>query len=155
MPVKLKINIIDDSELRNALVSEYDLSSQIKLCKYALMLAAHILTMVNYQYMDNAVINEGFLIHQKWQEGKAGIHELRQVGFKIHKMAKACDDIVIQTALRVVGQAISTGHMKEHAIVASDYAIKVVNLLLPDDMNAIRQERIWQINHLKHLEEFD
>ena len=34
--------------------------------------------------------------------------------------------------------------MPEHAIVASDYAIKVINLLHPGDRAAAR-ERQWQI----------
>lgn len=56
-----------------------------------------------------------------------------------------------QTVLRVVGQAVATGHMREHAMVSSDYAVKVINLLFPNDINAVRQERFWQIEHLKIL----
>ena len=53
----------------------------------------------------------------------------------------------------MVGQAVATGHMREHAMVASDYAIKVINLLFPNNVNAVKQERLWQINHLKNVEE--
>ena len=35
--------------------------------------------------------------------------------------------------------------MPEHAMVASDYAIKVINLLYPSDRAAITRERQWQI----------
>ena len=40
---------------------------------------------------------------------------------------------------------IGTGHMPEHAMVASDYAIKVINLLYPSDRAAITHERQWQV----------
>ena len=38
-------------------------------------------------------------------------------------------------------------------MVSSDYAVKVINLLFPNDINAVRQERFWQIEHLKNIEE--
>lgn len=75
--------------------------------------------------------------------------DVRQAGFKVHQLAKACDDPVIQTALRVAGQAVSTGHMREHAMVASDYAIKTINLKYPHDMNAVKVEREWHISTLR------
>lgn len=153
MATKVKIKIADDAVLRNVLDAEYEVSSQIKLCKYALLLATHILTMVGYPDIDNEVINEGYLTNQKWQEGNARMYDVRQAGFKIHEMAKACENIVMQTALRVAGQAVATGHMREHAMVASDYAIKVVNLLSPNDMDAVKRERKWQIEHLKGIQE--
>ena len=66
-------------------------------------------------------------------------------------MAKASKDDMTRTALRVVGQAVATGHMKEHAMVASDYAVKVVNLLYPNDIDAVKNERLWQISCLKAI----
>lgn len=48
-------------------------------------------------------------------------------------------------ALRVAGQAVALDHMKERAMAASDYAIKVINLMYPNDMDAVIQECHWQI----------
>ena len=42
-------------------------------------------------------------------------------------------------------QAIATGHMRGHAVVSSDYAIKVMNLLFPDTMEKVEEERNRQI----------
>lgn len=79
------------------------------------------------------------------------MHDVRQAGFEIHRLAREYEDKIIQNALRVVGQAVSTGHMKEHAMVASDYAIKVVNLMYPNDINKATEERLWQINILNSI----
>ena len=79
------------------------------------------------------------------------MHDVRQAGFQIHQLAKNEQDIVIQTSLRVVGQAVATGHMREHAMVVSDYAIKVINLLFPNDVSAVKQERLWQIETLSNI----
>lgn len=153
MAARTKIKIVDNIELRKILDNEYEKSSQIKLCKYALLLATHILTMIDYDDMNNPIITNGYSVNQKWQKGTARMHDVRQAGFQIHQLVKNEQDIVIQTSLRVVGQAVATGHMREHAMVASDYTIKVINLLFPNDVNAVKQERLWQIETLNNIAE--
>ena len=39
----------------------------------------------------------------------------------------------------------ATGHMRGHAIVSSDYAIKVINILFPNDNLKVEEERNRQI----------
>ena len=102
--------------------------------------------------MNNDTIKKGFFVNEQWQKGNARMHDVRQAGLKIHQMAKASEDDITRTALRVVGQAVATGHMREHAMVASDYAVKVINLLYPNDIGAVKNERSWQISHLKETE---
>lgn len=48
-------------------------------------------------------------------------------------------------ARRVFAQVIVTGHLRGHAIVSADYAIKVINLKYPNDMDVIITEREQQI----------
>lgn len=151
MSTRTKIKLLDDPALRNILDDLYESSTQIEICQFALQLAKHILTLVDKQYINHPMIQEGFQINELWQNGDARMHDVRQIGFKIHKMAKECDDIAQQTAFRVVGQAVATGHMKEHGMVASDYAIKVINLLYPNDTAAVSKERQWQIECLKFI----
>jgi hypothetical protein len=140
-----KIKIKDISELREQLDRIYEIKSQIALAQWALNLAKHMFSLVDYDYECEAAIVDGFATNEKWQKGEARMHDVRQAGFQVHKLAKESKDIVLQTALRVAGQAIGTGHMREHAMVASDYAIKVINLNYPDDMDAVKAEREWQI----------
>ena len=153
MVTRTKIRISDDIGLRKILDEEYERSSQVKLCKYALSLTTHILTMIDYGDMNNSILTEGYAINESWQKGNARMHDVRQAGLQIHRLAKNSQNHVTQTALRVAGQAVAAGHMPEHAMVASDYAIKVINLLFPDDINAVKQERLWQIEQLKSMED--
>lgn len=153
MATRTKIKIVDNIELRKILDNEYEKSTQIKLCKYALLLAAHILTIINYDDMNNPIITDGYAVNENWQKGTARMYDVRQAGFQIHQLAKNAQDIVVQTSLRVVGQAVATGHMREHAMVASDYAIKVINLLFSNNVNAVERERLWQIDTLKNITE--
>jgi len=141
----VKIKIKDIVELREKLDLIYEHKSQIDLAKWALQLSKYIFSLIEYEYENESVIVDGFTINEKWQIGEARMHDVRQAGFKVHQLAKESKDPVLQSALRVAGQAIGTGHMREHAMVASDYAIKVVNLKYPNDMEAVKELREWQI----------
>ena len=83
------------------------------------MLAAHILKLIDGSKLNHDTIKEGFWINEQWQEGNARMHDVRQVSFKIHQMAKASEDMAVCTALRVVGHAVATAHMREHKAVNS------------------------------------
>ena len=64
MATRTKINIVDNIELRKTLDDEYEKSSQIKLCKYALLLATHILTMIDYDDINNPIITDGYAVNE-------------------------------------------------------------------------------------------
>lgn len=145
MATKAKIKIKDIDELRENLDKIYEDKSQIELARWALHLSKHIFSIVDYDYESESVIMDGFTTNEKWQSGAARMPDVRQAGFSVHQLAKESKDTVLQAALRVAGQAIGTGHMREHAMVASDYAIKAVNLKYPDDLEAVKEEREWQI----------
>ena len=148
---KAKIRIPDDTELRSILNQEYEDASQVQLCKYALILAAHILEKIDYSAPDCNTVKEGFMINEQWQQGSARIHDVRQISFRIHQIAKASEDPTVSAALRAAGHAVAVAHMRQHAMVASDYAVKVISLLHPDCMVAVRKERLWQICHLQEI----
>lgn len=148
MPTIVKIKINDVPELRAKLDSSYEEKTQQQLAQWALGLAEHILTIAGYSFLTDPVIQYGFETNRKWQAGQARMFDVRQAGFKVHELAKACGNPVIQAALRTAGQAVGTGHMQEHAMVASDYAIKVINLIYPGDLSAVKAERQWQIDAL-------
>lgn len=152
MPTKAKIKIDDLPELRAALDALYQEKTQLQLARWALALAEHILPLAGCGAGAIPAVQEGFDVNRRWQAGEARVHEVRQAGLRVHRLAKACSDPVIQAALRAAGQAIGTGHMREHAMVAADYAIKTVNLKYPKDMDAVRAEREWQIAALSGTE---
>jgi hypothetical protein len=144
-----KIKIDDSDELRSSLDGLYQSASQTALARWALQLSKHSFKMIGRNGMDVDAVVQGYTILEACLNGQARIHDVRQAGFRIHELAKHCDDILLKTALRVAGQAVGTGHMKEHAMVASDYAVKVVNLLFPGDREAVIRERLWQIELMK------
>lgn len=149
MATIVKIKIKDNRELREEIDELYEKIDQVKLAKWSLVMAKHTLETVNIDYKPIDEIINGFTVNELWQIGNARMHDVRQAGFKIHKIVRECDCEINKTALRVVGQAIASGHMREHAMVASDYAIKTINLLKPNDLEAVTAERQWQLNELR------
>lgn len=152
MATKAKIKITDDPALRARLDAEYAQTSQTDLCRYALLLARHILTAVHIDPTDSAVLQAGFAVNESWQAGKARMHDVRQAAFQIHQVAKGCPNSAARAAWRTAGHAVATGHMPEHAMVASDYAVLTINILQNKDPHAAAQERAWQIRCLKAVQ---
>jgi hypothetical protein len=150
MATKTKIKIIDNTSLRSEIDELYKQTSQINLSKWAIKCAKHVLTLTDSEKFDMTVIENGFKINELWQIGNATVHEVRQAGFKIHEVARQCKSELAKNAIRTVGQAVGVGHMREHAMVCSDYAIKTIQLAFPDQMDKISQERQWQLNELKN-----
>lgn len=151
MPTKPKIKIRDDAGLRAEIDRLYAGAGQVHLAQWSLAMAKHILDFADIDSLAIDEITNGFRINEMWQEGTVKIHDVRQAGFKVHRLARNCGDEIKKAALRTAGQAIGSGHMREHAMVASDYAIKTIGLLHPSDMAAITAERLWQLNELKNI----
>jgi rRNA maturation endonuclease Nob1 len=149
MSTRTKIKIVDDADLRAKIDHLYEQTNQIDLAKWSIKCAKHILTLSDVEEFDNTAIENGFRINELWQTGDATVHEVRQAGFKIHEVARQSKSEMTKTAIRASGQAVSVGHMREHAMVCSDYAIKTIQLAFPDQIYKISQERQWQLNELK------
>ena len=149
MATRPKIKIVDNSELRAEIDKLYEQNNQIDLAKWAINCAKHILTLSDNEKFDKTTIENGFRINELWQTGNATVHEVRQAGFKIHEVARQCKSEITKNAIRASGQAVAVGHMREHAMVCSDYAIKTIQLAFPDQIDKISQERQWQLNELK------
>jgi len=148
IPIKTKIKITDNSAYRAKLEQYYEKVNQVDLSKWSLMVAKHILEVAGIDYRSHDALADGFAVNELWQDGKATVHEVRQAGLAIHKAARESGSEIEKTALRAAGQAVSSGHMREHAMVASDYAVKTIGLLSGNNLDAITAERQWQLAEL-------
>ena len=149
MATKSKIKIIDNASLRAEIDGLYEQTNQINLAKWAIECAKHILLFVEFEKVNMTSIDNGVKMNELWQKGNTSVHEVRKAGFKIHEVARQCKSEISKNAIRTIGHAVVVGHMKEHAMVCSDYAIKTIQLVFPDQIDKINQERQWQLNQLK------
>lgn len=151
MPTKPKIKIEDNSELRAEIDELYEITKQVELAKWSIKCAKHILPLSKVENIEMSDIDSGIRINELWQIGKANVYEVRQAGFKIHAVARNCKTEIGKNAIRTVGQAVGVGHMKEHAMVCADYAIKTVQLAFTNDKEKITAERKWQLKALREV----
>jgi hypothetical protein len=151
MSTTAKIRIEDNFELRDALNSEYLLATQHQLSKFGAAIVEHVKEMVEFDEDAAMLIERGLLLNKQWQNGSAAVFEVWQVGLEIYKKAREYQKLIDKTALGAVSQAIASIQMNEHAMVATDFAVRLVRLLNPNDENAVEQERQWQLNCLKNL----
>jgi hypothetical protein len=151
MPTQPKIKLSDHSGIRIKIDELYDRANQVVLAKWAISCAMRVLPFAKDEAIDLSVIEDGFRINKLWQIGNASVYEVRQAGFKIHAIACQCKTAVGKNAIRTAGQAVAVGHMKEHAMVCADYAIKTMGLAFPEDLNKIKEEREWQLKELDEI----
>ncbi|MDP4147067.1 MAG: hypothetical protein Q8936_21765, partial [Bacillota bacterium] len=100
---------------------------------------------------NNSDIAECFEINLKWQDGKVKFQDARNVAFKINRLAREEKDPVRVKVLRAMGQVAATPHVKWHALIASDYAVTLINLLYPNDLDEVKKEREIQIGLMKSV----
>lgn len=144
------IKKIDDiPELKDELIAVFESNSKKDISRYGLLLVQHVLSLANVEPCD--VINQCIDVNRRWQEGKATYKETRQAAAMIPELARTEKNLVKAKVLRVVGQVALIPHVKRHALIASDYAITLINILYPKNLEEVRKERKIQIELMKSV----
>ncbi|WP_166627105.1 putative immunity protein [Jeotgalicoccus sp. S0W5] len=148
IPSKYKIKIKDDIYLRIKLENLLETFSQKMLAEWALLNAKRFIKYIDVsdEHLKKSVIDTAEDIFYKRLNGSVNAYELRQVGFLANKLSKESTSDLSKIASRVFAQAIATGHMRGHAIVSSDYAVKFVNLEKDNCVDSVVDERNEQLN---------
>ena len=76
---------------------------------------------------------------------EAKFQEALQVAGKMNTLAREEKNPVRAKVLRAMGQVAATPHVKWHALVVSEYAIVIINLLYPQNFDKFKEEREFQI----------
>ncbi len=145
---KPKIKIADDDLLRNEIVRAMADKSQHALSVWTMGCVLHMTDYLNRELINDPRYEQAVGTILQWQNGNAAVKEVRAAGFDVHALAREVTDPVSKCILRAVGQAVGVGHMKEHAIVCTDYIIKAINLLAKNDTAMITKEREYQLRLL-------
>ncbi len=135
----------DVPELREKLIAAFDAKSHDhhRISRYSMLLGGHVLELTGIQR--DETMEECFTINQRWQEGKVNFQAARDVAGKMLDFAREEKDPVRVKVLRVMAQVANTPHVKRHALIASDYAVKLVNVMYPQNLEEVRKEREVQI----------
>ena len=147
LPSPHKLKILDDGEKRLELELVLEELSQGQLARWAMKMALSFIALIDAEDESEKqkILTQVREVFQARLDGRASAYELRQAGFLANKLSQQAQSQIGKYAARVFTQAVATGHMRGHAIVAADYAIKVRNLQSPDDLQLAVKEREEQI----------
>ena len=144
------IRKIDDiPALRDTLIALGEEKTHVEMSRYAVALAEHLLEMTGTAR--TPVMDACISINQKWQDKEVRFQDALEIAGQLNRLARGEKDPVRAKVLRALGQVAATPHVRWHALVASEYAVVVVNLLYPGDMERVRMEREWQIGRMESL----
>jgi hypothetical protein len=161
MEKQMKVNYagifrkIDDiPDLRIELENIFNSKTHKEMVKYSLLLGQHILKITNIDPCSEII--ECFEINKKWLNGETGkgfakFQIARNVAGKLLDLARGEKDPIKEKVYRIMAQIANTPHVKNHALWASDYAIKLINKLYPNDFDEIKNERKIQIELMKGI----
>ena len=146
---------IDDiPDLRIELENIFDSKNHKEMVKYCLLLGQHVLEMTK---MEPCVeIMESFEINKKWLNGETGkgfakFQNARNAAGKLLNMARDEKDPIKEKIYRIMAQIANSPHAKNHALWASDYVIKLINKMYPNNFDEVRKEREIQIKLMKSV----
>lgn len=148
MPTILKIKIKDDPNIRCEIDTLYEKTKQKDVANWAIIVARHVLELANADDELLKIVESEIKVNHLWQENKATVYDVRKASLGLHRLARESENEITKTALRAIGHAVASGHVKEHAMVASDYAIKTINQITSNDMVASIAERRWQLEEI-------
>ena len=138
------IRRLDDiPAMKQQLIQVFDTKTHRRVSLYGLLLADHIRQLTDMP--PYGAVDACYDVNRRWQDGAATFQEARDVAGLLHDLAGTEKDPAMQKALRAMGQIAAIPHVKRHALIASDYAVKVINLLYTGDMKAVEKERALQI----------
>lgn len=144
-----KLRIVDNAELRKYLGEKMLLCTQKELALWGIILAQHMIPILEESEANLTDLLTGIEFLKGWSNDKVTTHAMREASFKIHVFARTCTNKVLKAAARTIGHSVAIAHMREHAMVASDYAIQTVGFAYNKEISRITTERAWQIEQIK------
>ncbi len=146
---KSKLRIQDEPALRQELETLILSSSQALLVEWSIDVARRNLKEVQLSELETKTIDAAFKTALAKTKGEVRAYDVRVAGFAVHQLVDSVQDPVKISILRVCGQAVGVAHMREHAQVMADYAIKAINQKHQGDLEAVVRERRLQIESLQ------
>ncbi len=139
---------IDDApELRDEFIAVYDTKDKKDMARFCLLYARHLLEITDYETYDE--VTRGLHAVEEWLDGKAHYQKARSIGGELYDLAREKKDPVKERFFRTMAQIVCVPHVKYHALWATDFAVTLINRMLPGDLDAVRKERELQIELIK------
>ena len=151
LPSPYKLKILDNGQKRLELEQILVQLPQKQLAQWAMQHATRYIALIDIgdDIEKQQILTQVQEVFEARLAGNVSAYELRKAGFLAQQLSQQAKSPVSKYAARVFSQAVATAHMRGHAIVSADYAVKVINMQSPDDMKAVISERKQQIRLAK------
>ena len=146
VPSEYKIKVTDIPQKRLELEKLLEQLPHKEIARWAVENVRRFIEDIENFADKESILEETLNVFQQRLEGKISAYQLRQAGFLANTLSKRSKADISKFAARVYAQAIASAHMRGHAMVSSDYAIKVIQLKDPKDLDRVRVERERQIS---------
>ncbi len=144
------IRKVDDIPvLKHELIALSESKTHLAMSHYALLLGEHVIDVGGLER--TALMEACFTILAKWQNQEAKFREALAIAGQINDLARVETDPIRTKALRAMGQIAATPHVRWHPLVASEYAVVMINLLHPKDFDKVKEERELQIQMMNRV----
>lgn len=143
--------ISDLPELRDEFIRIFDTKTKNELARFGLALGAHLFELTAFEVVDE--ITAAFAAVQEWIDvDKVNYHKARTLAGNINDLAREETDLLKKKFYRATAQIACIPHVKFHALWATDFAVALINILYPGDLDAVRKERQIHLALLKKMQ---
>ena len=145
------------NQKNSALKELVEASDKRSLAIWALACAERVLPYFEAEFPQDSQPRQALATLQDWIDtGEFSMKIIRAAALASHAAAREVgEDTPARSAARSAGQAVSTVHVKEHALAAANYALQAIfraNIENnPED--SIKSERKWQTQHLMEFQQ--
>lgn len=144
--------VSDIPELRDEFIKIFDTKTKNELARFGLMLGEHIIDVSGFKATSEII--DAFAVVQEWIDGEVNYHKARTLAGAINDLAREETDPIKRKFYRNMAQIACVPHVRFHSLWACDFAIALINMLYPGDLDAVRKERHTQIKLLKVVTEY-
>ncbi len=117
---------------------------------FSLRPAAWQNTFWNDEHPVDDAIAEVFAVNERWQRGKSGFRP-QGCGREDTRSGPRRKRPGQGESIQGSGAGAAIPHVKRHALIASDYAVTLINVMYPKNMEEVRKEREIQISLLESV----
>ncbi|MDR0461749.1 MAG: hypothetical protein LBG88_00195 [Christensenellaceae bacterium] len=144
--------IFDTPNLRNDFISVFDTKTKKEMVQFGLAYGKHILEITGLT--PTSEIEHTFVAMQRWLDGKVNYHEARNIAFReLYTKAREENDIVKEKFYKTFAQIACIPHVKFHGLWATDFAVTLINVMHPNNIDEVAKERKFQIQLLNKIVE--
>jgi hypothetical protein len=139
--------IEDVPDLKKDFIKVYEEKTHQEVVRFCQVYAAYLSELTAFAFTKE--MKEALTAMDDWLAGESSYHAARNLSFEISRLAKGEEDIIKVKFYRTMAQLVASPHVKYHGLWAADFAITLINKMYPGDFDAVKKERLKQIELLK------